>query len=125
MVLFGQRQTVTFNLEKDVEFLSSKESSGIQMSDLVAGSICWAFKNSTDPFSQNILQRCTEADGDGIFPDPSYLDLNLEKSFVGSSILNELVQRTLHGDNLTADMDEFIETARLLFPLWLREQRSA
>lgn len=55
--IFGKRVRLSYNLDRPIEFKASKESIGLQLSDLFASSFNYALKNGEENFSEFVIKE--------------------------------------------------------------------
>lgn len=109
---------LTFNLAGPITLLDSQQSPGIQIADVLSGSIAFALKNPDDELSKKWLGLADKMFSPFcILPNVREVDLRERDPYINGLILHELVDRTLHGRSLFVDMEEFIGTARRLYRL--------
>jgi len=107
---------LTYNLAKPIELIDSQESPGIQIADVITGSVAFAFRNPEMGLSKEWLELADSMTNTScILPDPNEIDLRRRKPFINSLILQELVDRTLKGRSLFTDMDRFIASSARAF----------
>ncbi|MBI2853022.1 MAG: DUF3800 domain-containing protein [Chloroflexi bacterium] len=100
---------LTYNLSAPVVLTDSIQSPGIQMADILASSVAYAFKNPDDGPSKQLLYLAKDMlGGPCILPDVKTLDLRAKGPFINSLILHELVDRTIRGASLLVDWEEFL-----------------
>ncbi len=104
---------LTYNLASPIVFLDSKESAGIQIADVITGSIAHAYKNPEEDYSKEWL-GFAESMFTPLCILPNLEDINLKKRepFINGLILHELLTRTLESRSLFTDMEEYIATMR-------------
>lgn len=117
----GIEHPITFNLAQPIELVDSRGNPGIQIADVFASSIAYSLKFPDDPFSKKCQEFYESILHVPVFPELDYADLNQPYSFVNALILQELVGRTLKGENLFDQMPEFIVNATQLHRQWLVE----
>lgn len=104
---------LTFNLSSPIKFIDSSSCEGIQIADIVASVLSYAMCNQADSTAKewlNILS--SKLDNPSLLPDRGDINLENEKAFVNSLILEELVERSVNGDDIFTAMPEFIQAAK-------------
>lgn len=108
---------LTYNLAKPIELLDSQQSPGIQIADIISGSVAFALRDPEDELSKEWLEFARSMTNTScILPDLDEIDLRKRKPFINSLILYELVDRTIRSRSLFTDMDKFIEISARSFP---------
>jgi len=110
--LFGEKRGVTFNLVKEVEFVRSVNTPGIQLADVVA-SATRALATTPKDRDWDILRhgvinamgRCA------VVPELEYIDLEQPIVRRNYLILQELVRRSVRREPLLPDMANFAVAA--------------
>lgn len=111
-------RALTYNLSGPIELVDSKQSPGIQIADVLSGSIAFALKNPDNILSKKWLELAKSMFSPFcILPDRKAIDLRERDPVINVMILHELVDRTLKGKSLFIDMPEFILAARRLHKL--------
>ena len=119
----GRVNQITFNLAHRIKLGNSKTIPGLQLADVVAGAAAFSLKKPTDEFSEFWRTSCAETlHGNSVIPDLDEIDLATERAIVNACVLNELVDRSVRGENLLCGMRQFIEMQREIAPLILLEQ---
>ena len=111
-------RALTYNLSGPIELIDSQQSPGIQIADVLSGSIAFALKNPDNILSKKWLELAKSMFSPFcIVPDPKAIDLRERDPVINIMILHELVDRTLKGKSLFIDMPEFILASRRLYKL--------
>jgi hypothetical protein len=111
-------RSLTYNLARPVELLDSKQSSGIQIADIISSSVAFALKEPEDELSKKWLDLVSSMTNTScILPDLDAIDLSKRDPFINGLILHELVDRTLKGKSIFSDMPSFISTMRRAYKL--------
>ena len=114
---FGKEQPYSFNLKAQPLLASSHDHPGLQLADVVATATATVLKNKyrnitngeeVGKWERIIWESLSD---NNIWPDYTMLDWNQPKCFVNTLVLNELVDRSLRGQNLFEDMPEFVLNA--------------
>lgn len=107
---------LTFNLSGPICLVDSEQTPGVQIADVISSSLAYAYKNSADTLSKEWLSLADKmAFGPCILPETSAVDLRHKRPFINGLILHELVDRTIKGNSLFTDMDEFILTSEITY----------
>jgi hypothetical protein len=124
MTLGRKREVaLTYNLSGPINLVNSRGSPGIQIADIISSSINYCFKNPDEEVSKEWLDISSSMFSDfNILPERKTLDLGTKESFINASVLFELVDRTLKGESLLVDWENFLIAAEKMYPLWLSEQ---
>ena len=112
---------ITYNLAGPINFVNSKMSSGVQIADVVSSSLAYAYKNPDEEHSREWIHILANVPNNQIFPDTDYIDLSKEKAFVNAMVLEELMNRTIKGQNLFEGMEEYIGFVKANFPKYVEE----
>jgi hypothetical protein len=92
---------LTYNLSGPVELIDSQQSPGIQIADVLSGSIAFALKNPDDILSKKWSELAKSMFSPFcILPDSKAIDLRERDPVINVMILHELVDRTLKGKSL-------------------------
>jgi hypothetical protein len=119
----GRTNQITFNLAHKIKFGSSKATPGLQLADLVAGAAAFALKRPEDDFAHFWRTTCAGTmHRNSVIPDLDEVDLTTERAIVNSFVLNELVDRSVRGQNLLRGMQQFVGLAQEAAPRLLLEQ---
>lgn len=110
-----------FNLSREVQFVDSSVTPGVQIADVIAATASFVFQNRRDSQACEWFPYIHKSYVNGILPDLDYADPNSEDGFVGAMILYELVGRSLRKESLFAGMPEYILAARRSFPAYARQ----
>ena len=108
---FDEREAqLTFNLAEAVRFASSTENCGIQLADVAASASAYALKRPEEEFSKRWREHHWEAVHEqSVFPDLDELDLTKERPAKNAVILQALVDRSVRGVPLHANLRELDE----------------
>ncbi len=122
----GRSTLMTPNLTRSIQFENSKNVHGLQVADVLAGAAAHIFRvrGQTDADAThwlNIFESCESFGDECIVPTPDAIDLDQEEPFVNALVLKELLDRTLRGESLLAQMEDFIAVARSSFHETTRE----
>lgn len=109
----GNFQRVTFKLSEPISFRKSHETPGIQVADVLATAINYSLRNKEQSQCQEWMRLYQDSlRGGFVFPDWDELDFAHPSVRLNAIVLHELVDRTIKGESLLADMGEFIDVAR-------------
>ena len=108
---FDEREAqLTFNLAEEVRFASSAENCGIQLADVAASASAYALKRPEEEFSERWREHHWDAVHEqSVFPDLDELDLTKERPAKNAVILQALVDRSVRGVPLHANLRELDE----------------
>lgn len=104
---------LTFNLATQICFVNSSTCPGIQLADIVASSMAFVICNRKNTLSKEWIEiLSTKLGGSSLLPDSD--DINLQKGnpFINGLILEELIERSVKGEDVFAAMPEFIQKAK-------------
>ena len=110
---------ITYNLLGPINLIDSKQSYGVQIADVMSGSIAYAFKNPDEEFSKEWLKLMKDVPSNRIAPDLSQIDLTQEVAFVNTAVLLELVNRSIKGQNPFTNMEDIIAATKSIYPRYL------
>ena len=108
--------SVVYNLLGPINMVDSKSSHGVQMADVLSSSLAYAMKNPDEEISNEWLSLLEDVPTNKIIPDVRQIDLTQERAFVNALVLRELLNRSIKGQSLSDNMQEFIFNARVLYP---------
>lgn len=107
---------LTYNLAKPICLVDSSESPGIQIADVLASSMAYAFKYPDYSCSNEWISLANSMfHSTCIIPAMNSVDLRRKEPFVNALVLQELVNRTLGGKPLLVDWEEFITIASMTY----------
>jgi hypothetical protein len=122
LLIRGEKLNLTFNLAGPIQFVDSRQHSGIQLADVLASSLCYALNNPGD-FSLELRRQLWPAiHRFSMIPDPDDLDLMKRGPYVNSLLLHELIERSEAGRNLLENIREFILSADSSYPGYIEQQ---
>ena len=120
-VRFGSQPSppIIYNLSGPISLLDSRESHAVQIADVVSSSLAYAYKNPEDEISKEWIGLMKDVPNNQIIPELTDMDLTLDRAFVNSMVLVELVERSVKGHDLFDNMNDFVLAARSLYPHYL------
>jgi hypothetical protein len=114
--LNGKRCLLTYNMARPLQFVDSRQQTGVQLADVLASALLYAMRNrASDSTCMKWLQMYDSAGAihaDSCMPDPDLLDLERPDGVVNYTILLELMRRTDAGEDILREMGDFIAIAR-------------
>ena len=116
--------SIIYNLATEIILEDSVNSPGIQIADVIASSVAYAWNNPQDAMSAAWLEQTDVMVAKTIWPDCSHIDLSLEGPGINSVVLTELKERSIKGEDLLVGMKEFILTVASEYRHFLREHGS-
>lgn len=124
---FDKREAqLTFNLAEEVRFASSITNCGIQLADVAASASAYALKRPEEEFSKQWREHHWDAvHQESVFPDLDELDLIQERPAKNAMILQALVNRSVGGVPLHAnlrDLDKMVTGATKAFLSDIRQR---
>ena len=120
-VWFGQQNnpknnpSYIYNLAEPVQLVDSLEFPGVQIADIWASALAYAFKNDNEAISRKWLALAKDVTSNVISPDAKLIDLNLSGPIINTRVLIELSQRSVEGDDLFLGMDDLVLNAQADF----------
>jgi len=108
--------SVIYNLAGPIQLEDSRNCPGIQIADVIASSVAYALNNPDDGSSQEWLGLAEEMIAAAVWPEFKHIDLRLESPAVNSSVLCELHERSIRGENLLDGLREFILAVKSACP---------
>ena len=122
-IRFGNKvsPSIVYNLAGPIQMVDSKSYPGVQVADVVARSVADAFMNPEDVLSQEWICLTEGAITNPMVPEPSLIDLTQEECFVNTTVLRELVDRSIRGQDLFEDMASIVLGAKAVYPQYARE----
>lgn len=100
--------SIVYNLSEQIYLVNSKQYPAVQISDVWASALAYAFKRPSDAFSRKCLE-ISDANGvvvNNIFPDVNHIDVTLSVPFLNWAILMELCERSIAGKPLTSNISD-------------------
>ena len=110
----GDRSLI-YNLSEPVRFVDSKDFPGIQIADIWASSLAYAFRHREDEICQRWLEIAEPAIDTVLFPDARYVDMDYEGPFLNWALLAELSRRSVNAESVTLGIEEFIDQAEFTY----------
>lgn len=83
---------------------------GLQLADVVAGSVANVMKYQQDPRSERLAEALDACQTMWVKADRSYVDAREYRTQVNLSLLTRLAERSVRGENLLDDLEEFVES---------------
>ncbi len=113
-VHFGEHPTpsLVYNLTEPINLVDSKVYPGVQLADVLSSSIAYALRNPDEQTSHLWLEAINEAIVNTLRPDPVFVNLDRQESFVNTMVLLELLTRSASKEDVFEGMEEFIWSAR-------------
>ena len=102
--------SLVYNLSDTVRLVDSKEFPGVQIADVWASALAYAYKHPQDIFSRE-CQKIVNNNGvivNIIFPDREAIDLTLPGPFINWLILLEMSRLSVTGESLFENMPHYI-----------------
>lgn len=99
-----------YNLSEPIHMVDSKESPGVQIADVWASTLAYAYKHPEDAFSRE-CQKIAHTNGivvNSIFPDYDNVNINRLGPFINGLILIEMSCRSIAGESLFEHMPHYI-----------------
>ena len=112
---------IGYNLAGPINLVDSKMSSGVQIADVLSSTLAYAYKNPDEETAKEWIDILKDVPANLIIPDMDDIDLKKRRTFVNTKILIELVRRSIEGENLFDEMDEFVLYVEELFPRYVEE----
>ena len=119
------RPSIIYNLSGPINLVDSKNSPGIQIADVLSSSLAYALRNPDEENAKKWLSIIEDVPANQIIPDMNQVDLMQEEAFVNTTVLGELVDRSVRGQNLFENMTDIILSARSVFPEFVCEATSS
>ena len=95
--------------------VDSLEFPGVQIADIWASALAYAFKNDNEAISRKWLALAKDVTSNVISPDAKLIDLNLSGPIINTRVLIELSQRSVEGDDPFFGMDDLVLNAQADF----------
>ena len=105
--------SIVYNMSEQICLVDSKQFPAVQIADVWASTLAYAFKHPSDVFSQK-CQEISDFNGvvvNTISPDTDHIDVKLPGPFLNWAILMELCERSIAGESLTSNIGAYIEMA--------------
>ena len=110
----GDRSLI-YNLSEPIAFVDSKQFPGIQIADIWASSLAYAFRHRDDEICQRWLEIAEPAIDTVLFPDAQLVDIDEEGPLLNWALLVELTQRSIDGESVTLGIEDYIEAAKFTY----------
>lgn len=110
----GDRSLI-YDLAEPVQFVDSKLFLGIQIADIWATSLAYAFRHRDDEICQRWLEIAEPAIDTVVFPDAQLVDMDHEGPFLNWALLVELSRRSVNGESVTLGIEDYINAAKLTY----------
>ena len=110
----GDRSLI-YNLAEPVQFVDSKQFAGIQIADIWATSLAYAFRHRDDEICQRWLEIAEPAIDTVLFPEAQFVDMDEEGPFLNWALLVELSRRSINGESVTLGIEDYIDTAEFMY----------
>ena len=110
----GDRSLI-YNLAEPVQFVDSKRFAGIQIADIWATSLAYAFRHRDDEICQRWLEIAEPAIDTVLFPEFQYVDVDDEGPFLNWALLLELTRRSVNGESVTLGIEDYIDAAESMY----------
>ena len=108
-------RSIIYNLAEPVQFVDSKQFPGIQIADVWATSLAYAFRHRDDEIGQRWLEVAEPAIDTVLFPEAQLVDMDEEGPFLNWALLVELSQRSVNGEPVTTGIEEFVNAAKFMY----------
>ncbi len=106
-----QGRSFIYNLSENLHLVASEQSHGVQIADVWASSIAYAFRNREGEICQTWLEIAADSLDTVIFPDYALIDADQVGPMVNWVLLLELSRRSVAGESVLAGIEEFIGAA--------------
>jgi hypothetical protein len=124
----GKVHPLTFNLKSPLLLASSRDHSGLQIADVIASATAYAWRKAyrgiadeqADVWRARISEHLLDH---SIWPDFDHLDLDQPGCFANAIVLQELVSRSVRGEDLFAGLPRIVIGARALHPSYMAHTR--
>ena len=110
----GDRSLI-YNLAEPVQFVDSKQFAGIQIADIWATSLAYAFRHRDDEICQRWLEIAEPAIDTVLFPEAQFVDMDEEGPFLNWALLVELSRRSVNGESVTLGIEDYIDAAEFTY----------
>ena len=110
----GDRSLI-YDLAEPVQFVDSKQFPGIQLADIWATSLAYAFRHLDDEICQRWLEIAEPAIDTVLFPDAQLVDMDDEGPFLNWALLVELSRRSVKGESVTLGIEDYIDAAKYTY----------
>jgi hypothetical protein len=107
----GRTELITYNLVRPIQFVDSADQKGVQLADVIASTLLYAFRHRDDPECRDWLRLFYAANAlspQCNLPDPSWVDLRKPEGVANYTVFLELMERTQNGRDVLDRMEEFI-----------------
>ena len=108
-------RSVIYNLADPFRFVDSKQFPGIQIADIWATSLAYAFRHRDDEICQRWLEIAEPTIDCVLFPEDQFIDIYDEGPFLNRALLVELSRRSVKGESVTFGIEDFIDAAEFTY----------
>ena len=111
---FGRENNPSFiyNLAESVQLVDSRKYPGVQIADVWASALTYAFNHADEGISRQWLELTENVTSNTIAPDMDLIELRKPGPFINTAVLLELSRRSVEAQGLFLGMDELILNAR-------------
>jgi hypothetical protein len=122
----NKERPFSFNLKSPLKLASSIDHPGLQIADVLASVTAHVWKNAyrgtlTAEGKEWQAQLLKHMDDDSIWPDFSFADLSAPGCFANTILLQELISRSIEGQDLFDGLPQVFRAAYKLHPKFLAE----
>ena len=91
---FDRERLLTFNLKEQLRLVSSRDHPGVQLADVISGSVTYALLNKNDNEAQEWLSSMEDSlHPDSLVPDQKHIDIDIPEVYINATIMAELGRR--------------------------------
>ena len=115
--LGGQpRPSLVYNLAGPVNLVDSKKYPGVQLADVLASSVAYCLRNEGEEFSDRCLEFTDRSVTLTVGPEPDEFLEPGSKGDLSMLVLQELLERSVRGEDLLDGMGEYIQFLNSMMP---------
>ena len=105
-----------YNLAGPIKLVNSKKYPGVQLADVLASSVFYSLKNREEEFSDQCLELALGSFRLAIAVQPNDFQPDQDKGALNMLVLQELLDRSVRGEDLFDGMEEYILYQKLRMP---------
>ena len=110
-----KHRSITYNLAEPIQLVDSKRFPGVQIADVWAASLAYAFRHGDDEICQSWLEIVKPTIDTLVSPEAGQVDSDREGPMLNWLLLVELSRRSVEGESVTCGIEDYIDAARYTF----------
>ena len=118
------RPSLVYNLAGPIQLVDSRKYPGVQIADVLASSLAYSLKNDEEKFSHQCWELAKQSFTLGIIAEPEEFQPDQDKGSLNMLVLLELLDRSVQGEDLFYEMEDYILFQRYMMPSFREYQRT-